>query len=69
MNTIPSIPNDQATSQGLSGKTRMDKPTYGELALSTEVEKLREENQLLRAALLRAQERAALLAEISGYDH
>lgn len=64
---IPTVSNNQAVAQGLAGKTRLDKPTYGELFLSTELESAREENRLLRAALQTAQERVALLEEIGGF--
>jgi hypothetical protein len=63
---MKTITNEEASSRGLSGKTRMDRPTYAELALSVELEKAQEEIRRLRAALSLARETAQLLAEVAG---
>ena len=68
MNTtpIPTISNADAASRNLSGRTREERPTYGELLLQAELIKVKEEALLLRAALKGSHETIRDLADIAG---
>jgi hypothetical protein len=46
--TAPAISNADAATRNLSGKTRTDRPTYGELSLANELAQAKEEIRRLR---------------------
>lgn len=64
--TAPAISNADASSRNLSGKTRENRPTYGELKLANELRQAREEVRQLRAALKTAQSTIQDLAPLAG---